>query len=296
MRKYSFFMVLISVLVVGCDDPDLIDITAPTIDVKVPNQSSGIEAGGYLPFEAAFIDDFELATYNIEIHDNFGGHSHGRIAATYNDPSLIKWAFKQSFLIPDGLTLFQAVFENEVLIPSNAIAGPYHFIVQAIDKAGNATSFQDNSAVELEVYMTNVSQPIITITNLVEDELEIKVDVVFMVEGDVADPTTGEYAGMHSMSVVLGEGVHDDDHSHGGRVVEEDLIDVTFEEEELQQFMVDDLIILDKVFESINFSLSQTQLDELISEEVDHLLLQIKVFDEQGNISISNTVVHVHME
>lgn len=98
---------------------------------------------------------------------------------------------------------------------------------------------------------------------------------------------------MHMLKVNLGEG---HDHDHGGRLAEEDLIDVTVEEEELQQFMVDDLIIMDKVFESINFSLSQTQLDDLISEEGDHLLLQIKVFDEQGNISISNTVVHVHME
>jgi hypothetical protein len=296
MRKFNFLMVLIFGLVAGCDDPDLIDITAPTIEVKVPEQSSNIVVGLYLPFEAAFIDDFELATYNIEIHDNFGGHSHGRLAATNNDPSLIKWAFKQSFLIPDGLTLFQTVFEDEVLIPSNTLAGPYHFIVKAIDKAGNATSFQDDSAVELEVYLTNDSQPIITITNLVNDELEIKVDVVFMVKGDVTDPTMVEYSGMHSMSVVLGEGNVEHDHDHGGRVADGDLIDAFFEEQELQQLMVDDAIILDSVFEYINFSLSQTQLDELISEEVDHLLLQIKVYDEQGNISISNTDVHVHMD
>ena len=296
MRVFFLYMVLIVILLAGCDDLDLIDTSAPTIEVKVPEQGSAIIAGDFLPFEAAFVDDFELATYNIEIHDNFGGHSHGRIAATYNDPSLIKWAYKESFLIPYGLTLFQAIFDEEVLIPSDALAGPYHFIVQAIDRAGNATNFQDDSAVELEVYISNDSEPIITITNLIDDELEIEADVLFMAEGNVVDPTIGEYGGMHSMNVVLGEGNIEHDHDHGGRVAAADLIDAFFEEQELQQVMVNDAIILDKVFEYINFTLSQTQLDELISEDVDHLLLQITVFDEQGNIAISNTDVHVHLD
>lgn len=296
MKAYFWFMTFTIILFAGCDDLELIDTTAPTIEVKVPEQGFTIIAGDFLPFEAAFIDDFELATYNIEIHDNFGGHSHGRIARTYNDPSLSKWSFKESFLMPDGLTLFQAFFDEEVLIPSNALAGPYHFIVQAIDKAGNATNFQDDSAVELEVYISNDSQPIITITNMVDDELEIEVDVLFMVEGDVVDPTIGEYAGIHSLNIVLGEGNIEHDHDHGGRVADEDLIDEYYEEQELQHFMVNDAIILEKIFEYINFSLSQTQLDELISEEVDHLLLQIKAFDEQGNIAISNTDVHVHVD
>jgi len=295
MRNCSFFLVL--VMLVSCDDFELIDTTAPTIEVEEPANGGHLSAGEYVHFEGKFIDDFELATYNIEIHDNFGGHAHGRIASVGEDPSLSKWSYKQSFLIPEGLTLFQAVLEDEIEAPTNTMAGPYHFIVQAIDQAGNATSFQDDSAVELEVVITNDSQPIINITNLVEDELEMEVDVLFMVEGDVSDPTSGEYAGMHSMGVVLGEGLHDDhDHTHGGRVAEGDLIDVHFEDQELLQFMVDDKIMLNKVFEYVDFTLSQGQLDDLIAEEIDHLLLTITVLDEQGNIALSNTDVHVHMD
>lgn len=296
MKSNRIFLALILLATFACDDYDLIDTTAPSIEVKIPENLQDIKAGGYARFEAGFIDDFELATYNIEIHENFGGHTHGRKAAIAEDPSLSKWAYKQSFLIPDGLTLFQAVLEEEIEIPSNTLAGPYHFIVQAIDKAGNATSFQDDSAVELEVYITNDSQAVITITNLVEGELELEMGVLLMVQGNVTDPTTGEYAGMHSLSVILGEGNIEHDHDHGGRVADEDLIDVFFEDQELQQFMENDTIILDKVFEYINFTLSQAQLDELISEEIDHLLLTITVFDEQGNIAVSNTDVHVHMD
>jgi hypothetical protein len=54
--------------------------------------------------------------------------------------------------------------------------------------------------------------------------------------------------------------------------------------------------MLDKVFEEINFVLSQGQLDELVAEEVDHLMLMIKVHDEQGNIAVSKTDVHVHTD
>ena len=100
---------------------------------------------------------------------------------------------------------------------------------------------------------------------------------------------------MHSINVYLGEGSHEDhDHSHGGRIAAEDLIDSYFEEAELQQFIVDGNIILDKVFQSIDFILSENELNDLIQEEVDYLLLTITVVDEQGNISVSNTDVHVH--
>jgi hypothetical protein len=60
--------------------------------------------------------------------------------------------------------------------------------------------------------------------------------------------------------------------------------------------MVDDAIVLELIFQNINFSLTQEQLNGLIAEEVDHLQLMIKVYDEQGNIAVSVTDVHVHMD
>ncbi|MCG8310941.1 MAG: DUF4625 domain-containing protein [Cytophagales bacterium] len=297
--KRLFSMILLAAIgLVSCnDDDEPLDVTAPTIEVEEPVMGERFQAGAHAHFEATFKDDIELATYKIDIHENFDGHSHGRIASGAEDPSLIKWTYSESFIIPEGLTLYEAALEDEIEIPSNTVAGPYHFIVQAIDKAGNSTGFQDNSAIEMEVYIVNNSQPVVDITNLENDELEIEVGVLFMAEGNVTDPTTGTYAGMHALEVVLGEGTHDDhDHDHGGRIAEDDLIDQDFEENDLAQFMVDDAIILDKVFESINFTLSKDQLDDLVAEEIDHLILTIKVHDEQGNITVSNTEVHIHQD
>jgi hypothetical protein len=300
-RNSKIGILIIALVVIGvasCDDADtLVDLTAPVIEVRDPEYGKLLPAGDFILFEAGFIDDVELATYNIEIHDNFSGHGHGRIAKANDDPTLLKWAFKESFLIPEGLRLFEAILEDDILIPGNAMAGPYHFIIQAIDKAGNSTSFQDNSAVELEIMITNESQPVVRITNLVNGELEIEKDKLFMVEGDISDPTVGEYAGISSLDVVLAEeDEHGVDHDHGGRVASESLMDVLFEEADLENFMIDEKIILEDVFSEIDFKLADPEFQELMDEEVDHLVLKMTVKDEQGNITVSRTDVHIHIE
>lgn len=292
---------LILFVLVGCDESnETIDTTAPTIEVADPAFGESFAAGASVHFEAAFIDDIELGAYNIDIHNNFDGHAHGRVASSNEDPGLLKWSLSQSFDFDPGLKNSDVHLHDELEIPQNTMAGPYHFIVSAVDRSGNSTSYQDNSTKEIEIYLTNESMPLVDITNLSNDELEIEVGKVFMVTGSVTDPTDGEYAGMHGMHVTLGEGhdhEHDHDHDHGGRIAsEEDLIDLGIEEEDLEKYMTDDAIVLNKVFEEINFMLSQEKLDELVEEEIDHLMLMIKVHDEQGNIAVSNTEVHVHMD
>jgi hypothetical protein len=284
----------------GCnDDSESIDTSAPTIELEDPAYGEFFAAGNSVHFEASFTDDVELGSYKIDIHNNFDGHAHGRIAKTNDDPSLIKWSFSQSFDFTPGLKNSDIhLHDDEQLeIPQNTMAGPYHFIVSAVDKSGNATSNQDDSTVEVEIYITNTSMPLVDISNLANDELEIEVGEVFMVTGTITDPTGGTYAGMHSVEILLGEGHHGEhDHDHGGRIAEEDLIDFDIDEEALGVFMEGDAIVLEKIFEEINFTLSQAQLNELIAEEVDHLQLMIKVYDEQGNIAVSVTEVHVHMD
>lgn len=295
--QFIFALKIIGLLgIISCDQSgDTIDTTPPTIELQDPEASEYMEADDYAHLEARFTDDFELATYNLEIHENFDSHAHGRITVSNDDPSLIKWSYSQNFSVPAGLRDYNAIHDDEIEIPANTMAGPYHYIVQAIDASGNATSFQDGSTVEIEIYITNDSQPVINITSLEEGELEIEVGAVFMVTGDVTDPTIGEYAGMHRLDILLGEGQEEHGHDHG-RIASDDLIDVIIEEEELELFMVDEAIILDKIFEDINFVLTQEQLDELIAEEIDHLTLTIRVHDEQGNIAITNTPVHVHVD
>lgn len=282
----------------GCnDDGETIDTTPPVVEIDEPGFGDFFAAGGPIHFEAVFADDIELGSYKIDIHNNFDGHAHGRVAKANDDPGLLKWSFSQSFDFAPGLKSSDVQLHDELEILQNTMAGPYHFIVSAVDKSGNATSYQDGSTLEVEIYITNTSMPVVDITNLVNNELEIEVGQVFMVTGTITDPTVGTYAGMHSVKVILGEGHHGGhDHDHGGRVAENDLIDFDLDENGLSDFMEGDVIILEKIFEEVNFSLSQAQLNELIAEEVDHLQLMIKVYDEQGNIAVSVTDVHVHLD
>jgi hypothetical protein len=275
----------------ACND-DPVDQSAPTIELSEPGMNEIFAAGDHVHFEAVFEDDVELGTYNVEIHDNSDGHSHGRVAAWQTDPSLIKWYFDESFEFPSGETIQEVLFEDEIQVAENALAGPYHFIVQAIDKAGNATAFDDDSAVEIQILIANNSQPDITISNLEEGELRLEAGVLFQAEGDVTDPTIGTYAGMHAVNITLGEGELDHDHNHGGRLANEDLIDVSYEKEQLEAFMTDGVINLGAVFEDIGFVPTQSQIDELKTADIDHLDLMIMVHDEQGNIGVSITPVH----
>ena len=274
------------------------DITAPKIDVLKPQAWDSVAAGGFVDFEATFLDDLELGSYSIDVHDNLDGHGHGRISQPNDDPSLERWIYKKNYSIPEGYIMFVAQHDDDIAVAENSMAGPYHFVIQAVDQAGNATNYQDGSTIEFEVLIMNDSQPVVNITNLVEGELEIESGARFIVEGDISDPTTGTYAGMHSMEVLLGED-HEEAHDHVHGRIEQDehsnLIDVDYEGSDLEVFMIDGIIQLDLVFESIDFTLSQQQLDELTSEGIDHLLLNLKVMDEQGNLTISRTIVHIHI-
>ena len=304
--KITLRIILIAIIfagIVSCDSDnnDPVDVTGPAIELDEPHGEEFFQTGDFIHFEATFTDDIELGSYSIDIHDNLDGHSHGRIADEEIDPSLLEWNYKENFTFEAGQKAAVIDMHDEIQIPSNAIAAPYHFIVQAVDKAGNATSYQDDSTVEIEIIITNSSMPVVNITNLEDDELEIEQGELFMVTGDISDPTAGDYAGMHALTVILGEEHegHDHDHDHGGRIAEDDhaLKEAVYEgEEALEPFMVDDKIMLDKVFEDFNFTLSQEQLDELQEEDVDHLVLIMQVRDEQGNLAVSHTEVHVHAD
>lgn len=291
----GFFSVLIvMVSISGCIDDagGTLDITAPEIQILHPLPGSYHEAGGFIEFESLFKDDLELGSYSIDVHDNLDGHEHGRIAGPATDPELVRWSFKRNYSIPAGMIIYVAQHDDNIDILPNAIAGPYHFIVQAVDMAGNATSFQDASTREVELYITNDSQPLINIVNLIDSALEINVGTLFRAQGDVTDPTTGTYAGIHSIAVILGEG-HEEEHQHESlRLSADDLINTQYESPVLDGFMIDNAIILDLIFEDINFTLTQQLFDDLKGAGLDHLVLSIEVRDEQGNLSIRHIDVH----
>ncbi|GAA4444578.1 DUF4625 domain-containing protein [Ravibacter arvi] len=125
------------------DDPAVTDKEPPVITVEKPVMEASYTAGSQISFEAVIEDNQELAVYQIEIHDDHDGHSHGRMAAS-------PFSYRKSF----QLTGKKATVTETIAIPADAAPGEYHFIVTAIDKANNATNFADGSTKEIHIEIT----------------------------------------------------------------------------------------------------------------------------------------------
>lgn len=264
-------------LFVACNDDgeDPVDTTAPTIEVEEPHYGESFAVEGEIHFEALFTDDVQLATYNIDIHDNFDGHTHSRVERTTFD-------FDQSFDL-SGLTMD---VHEDIEVASDALAGPYHFIITAIDAAGNSTTFADGSTVELEVWITNEEMAHIHFTDeagMEVDEFDGAVDTPLMFFGEVED----EVGTLDHVEIKVGHmeegGDHDHDHDHG-RVLDEEIYEGEFEVEGKTSVLIQDLL------KDVDITVAQSDLDEL--EEGEHLYLIVKAEDEDGNIAQSAIEIH----
>lgn len=277
MKKTKIWMMAAVMVpfIFACDDDETVDTTAPTIELEDPVYGEAIAAGSELHVHADLADDINLATYSITIHDNFDGHSHGR--------TLAKFDFDESFDV-EGTT---AHIEQEIDITAASTAGPYHFIMQAIDAAGNATSFEDDSSVEIEIWLTNEDMAHVHFHDASDneiDEIEGTVGEALSIYGEVED----ESGALDHVLIEVGhleEGGDHDGHSHG-RTLEGAIYEKEFEVEgetsvTLQSLLANESIVVE-----------QSDLSEL--EDGEHLYLIVRATDEQGNIS--RGVIELHFD
>ena len=280
MKKYLFrmFVVVLAVASTACDNEnENTDLEPPAIELIHPESRETIPAGENIVVEATFTDNQALATYSIDIHNAFDDHGHGRIL---EDPDLQEFIYKNNFELP-ATTMNTIILEEEIRIVENSIAGPYHFIVQAIDEQGNATSYQDDSTVEIEILITNGSMADITLTNLVDNHISITVGQPFSVEGKITDPDHATLHGLEEVRIMLTD--PDEEHSHA-RVAQEELFLIEIPQSTLESYLLPEGGW--DIAPMIDYSLSQTEADNLRTNEVDHLDLIIEVHDLQGNITI----------
>lgn len=117
------------------------DVAKPAISVVSPASNNTFTGGDTIAFHAWFTDNRELSQYRIEIHSSSDGHSHGK-------QSGIAPHFKFDTIVNiTGVNTEQRLF---IPTPAGAAAGPYHFIVSAVDKAGNEADF-----VEVDITLVN---------------------------------------------------------------------------------------------------------------------------------------------
>lgn len=278
MKKIILGLSIFSLLfATACDDDDnIVDTDAPSITLLEPTNGESFDAGGEIHFEAQFADNVSLATYRITIHDNFDGHAHGRVAQ--------RWDFEQTFEI----TGLNDDVHEDIEVPTDVTAGPYHFIVEAIDSEGNSTNFADGSSVEIELWAHNTSMAHIHF----EDDMGNKIDEIdgdvgqpLVIHGHIEDPV----GTLDHVTVMVGhmeEGHSDHDHDHGRIADEGHIFDEEFEvdgqsEVELSTLLADHDIVL-----------SQENINALEGDE--HYYLIVRVEDADGNISRNYIELHVH--
>jgi hypothetical protein len=147
------------------------DTTKPVITLNSPASGSTQTGGNMMNVNIKVEDDRELSQVKIEIHDNFDGHGHGRLSDAVTP-------FEFDTIISTNAR--EITINFDLAIPANVAAGQYHFIVEAIDKAGNQANF-----VEADLIMVNPEDneaPIIAL--VVPDFNAAEIDADFAVGQD----------------------------------------------------------------------------------------------------------------
>ncbi|MDR1592940.1 MAG: DUF4625 domain-containing protein [Prevotellaceae bacterium] len=119
------------------------DTTKPVIELVEPEEDDVLLIGSEngVHFDAEFSDNEMLASYKVEIHQNFDNHTH---AVTRGDAETVDFVFEKTWTITGKNA---SVHHHEIIIPENATPGHYHLMVYCTDAAGN----ESHIAVDIEL-------------------------------------------------------------------------------------------------------------------------------------------------
>lgn len=122
------------------------DTTKPVIDLISPAEGAVLGTGDDVHFEMELSDDIELASYKVDIHNNFDGHEHSKSS---DDSETTDFSYNNTWSDISGLRN-TTVHHHEIVIPEDATHGDYHFVVYCADAAGNESYVVVNVTIEDE--------------------------------------------------------------------------------------------------------------------------------------------------
>ncbi len=149
MKTFNLLSVIIalSFFLGSCEKKEKIDKEKPVIDLSIqgafPNNCDTLYFGESFILKVKFIDNVQLGSYSIDIHNNFDHHSHStEITECSLDPiksPVNPFLFIEDYDIPVGQTEYQT--NILISIPSgngngNFDEGDYHFFISLTDKEG----------------------------------------------------------------------------------------------------------------------------------------------------------------
>src|SRR5690554_421894 len=133
MKNIKFiilWLLSLSLISVSCSNDDSqTDTQKPSIALITPQDEQVFEAGEQIHVQANFTDNVALASYKIDIHYAGDGHQHRTLSEDENQ----QWAYETT----GSLSGTSDTIHIDILIPTDAEEGHYHFGVYAVDASGN---------------------------------------------------------------------------------------------------------------------------------------------------------------
>lgn len=263
-RHIPVLLVLTTFWLASCDpkNDDPIDISAPTIEVENPERGETYAAGGNIPAHIKFKDEVSLASANISIHSSADGHGHARVMIT-------PFSFNKNYSFGGR----DHELREDIQINGDATAGPYHFIVMAIDGLGNATSFANGTNKEVEIWISHPDMARVIFQNSegnATDHYHGEAGKSLRFFGDIK----ANASKIESITVKVAS-EEDDDHNH--RVTSE-----TFYEKTFSYSTPVESITIEKLLEKENIIINSDMIQRAGDEDIE---LQIIVKDQAGHIA-----------
>ncbi len=252
------------------------DVAKPEItDVHFHGAPGGRATAGATNFRVHFTvrDNVALREVKIDIHDNFDGHSHGKIKG-----AAFSW---DTIILVSGTQLSSQV---PVIIPADILAGPYHVGVFVTDAAGNQG---DSKFTDLEI--TSSSQPILNITALggisvPQAEYDMEPGDTLRITGTATDAD-----GINEVHIEIEE--EDHDHSAGRVSGGDDFFEKEFKPSTHASLFSNSNKSFD--FSMISVADSPVMPNVAAGQHKD-FELKVKVKDNLGNIIMRKFKLHVH--
>lgn len=140
--KYIAIVALASAFTSCSSSDDSVDTEKPVIVLNAPEEGAKLEAGKDVHFDMEVSDNEALGSYNVDIHNDFDGHTHGIVAMAEDHDHEDENEHRTPFQFNKTWDNIYGkknddVHHHEIIIPADAKRGKYHFVVKVLDKAGN---------------------------------------------------------------------------------------------------------------------------------------------------------------
>ncbi|PKB44202.1 uncharacterized protein DUF4625 [Cellulophaga sp. RHA19] len=152
--KYFFFLPLLTIISsCSSDDSSDKDEEKPTISINYtqgfPQPCVQLVKGETYSFRAQVTDNKALASYSLDVHNNFDHHTHDDQEGECNlEPikqAINPFIYMENYTIPEGSTSYE--INVSLTIPDDIDTGDYHCAYSVTDQTG----WQSRTSIDIKI-------------------------------------------------------------------------------------------------------------------------------------------------